>query len=64
MGGGANLAVMKSAIRSLLRPQDRAVPAAVGFYPRVGEVVFEIGVTLALHLAVAVAVSLALATPT
>ena len=60
MGGGANLAPMRSAIRSLLRPQDHAAPTAASVHPRVGEVVFEIGVTLAIHLAAAIAVSLVL----
>jgi hypothetical protein len=60
MGGGTNLAPMRSAIRSLLRPQDHAAPAAGSVRPRIGEVVFDIGVMLAMHLAAAVAVSLAL----
>jgi hypothetical protein len=51
---------MRSAIRSLLRLHDHAAPTAASVHPRVGEVVFEIGVTLAIHLAAAVAVSLAL----
>ena len=59
MGSGANLAAVKVVIRSLLRLQDRAVPAASA-YPRVGEVMFEIGAILAVHLAAAAAVSLVL----
>jgi hypothetical protein len=59
MDGGANLAAVKVGIRSLLRLQGRAVPAASA-YPCAGEVMFEIGAILAVHLAAAAAVSLAL----
>jgi hypothetical protein len=51
---------MRSAIRFLLRAHDHAVPAATRRHPRVGEVLFEIGVLLAIHLAAAAAVNLAL----
>jgi hypothetical protein len=60
MGGSATVAAMRSAIRFLLRAHDHAVPAAISRHPRVGEVVFEIGVLLAIHLAAAVVVNLAL----
>jgi hypothetical protein len=59
MGGGVNLAAVKVGNRSLLRLQDRAVPAA-SVYPRVGEVMFEIGAILAVHLSAAAFVSLVL----
>jgi hypothetical protein len=53
---------MRSAIRSRLRPQGHAASPADDAYPALGEVIFEIGVMLTIHLAVAVAVSALLQT--
>jgi hypothetical protein len=57
---------MRSARRSFWRPDDRAAPRMVGHRshagdaPAPGEVLIEVGLILAAHLAVAIAVTLTL----